>query len=236
MNRSGKRTPHMCETDFSPESALRTCASPIFTRKVSPAHVRARFSHKNNTPLTSAVKLTGKNNKPKSNNKHNNTMNILATNKAKNELRYERSWAAYQGSMSVIVCLCMIYILCRYGFGSSETALVVTILLTLLSVSAVLYNLEIYLLNKRATETISVLHESLILEYHNLMFRHRKEIPLSAITGVEYYDYENRDVWHPYTLRVIHSGGQSCRIGISMTQEETKALAKKIAELAEQYV
>ena len=184
----------------------------------------------------SAVKLTGKNNKPKSNNKHNNTMNILATNKAKNELRYERSWAAYQGSMSVIVCLCMIYILCRYGFGSSETALVVTILLTLLSVSAVLYNLEIYLLNKRATETISVLHESLILEYHNLMFRHRKEIPLSAITGVEYYDYENRDVWHPYTLRVIHSGGQSCRIGISMTQKDTKTLASRITELTQQYI
>ena len=153
-------------------------------------------------------------------------MKALATNNAKNELYYERSWAAYQGYMSVIACICMIFILCRYGFGASETALVATILLTLLSVSVVLYNLEIYLQNKRATETISVQHEMLVVEYRNLMFRHR----------VEYCDYENRDVWNPYTLRVIHSGGQSYRIGISMTQEETKALAKKITELAEQYV
>ena len=163
-------------------------------------------------------------------------MKALATNNAKNELYYERSWAAYQGYMSVIACICMIFILFRYGFGASETALVATILLTLLSVSVVLYNLEIYLQNKRATETISVQHEMLVVEYRNLMFRHRKEIPLSAITKVEYCDYENRDVWNPYTLRVIHSGGQSYRIGISMTQEETKALAKKITELAEQYV
>lgn len=32
-------------------------ARPIFSPEVLPAHVRARFSHKNNTPLKSAVKL-----------------------------------------------------------------------------------------------------------------------------------------------------------------------------------
>ncbi len=163
-------------------------------------------------------------------------MKLLATNRAKNEFHYERSWAAYQGCLSIIFCMGMIFILCRYGFGSSKPIWVATILLTLLSVSVVLYNLEIYLQNKRTSETISVQHEMLVVEYRNLMFRHKKEIPMSAITGVEYYDYENRDVWNPYTLRIVHSGGQSCRIGISMTQEETKALAKKITELAEQYI
>jgi len=157
-------------------------------------------------------------------------MGILATNKAKNEFHYEHSWAAYQNCMSVIFFGCMIFILCRYGFRLADATL------AFLSLTIVLYNMEIYLLNKRATETISVQHETLVLDYHNLIFRHRKEIPLSSITGVEFLDYENRDVWHPYTLRVVHSGRQSYRIGISMTQQDSKTLAGIITELAEQYI
>ena len=168
--------------------------------------------------------------------KRKKRMMILVTNKAWNEFHYEDSWAAHQGCASIFACFGMIFILCRYGLGADYSVLFSTILLTLLSVAMALYNLEIYLLNKCATETISVQHEFLVLEYHKLMFRHRKEIPLSAITGVEFCDYENRDVRHPYTLRVVHSGGQSYHIGISMTQEDARALATRIVDLLQRYI
>lgn len=164
-------------------------------------------------------------------------MEVLATNKAKNELHYEKTHGPHDCLLSIIFCIFLMSMSCYMIFKQEETKWIISMLsLTLLSVLAVLYNLEIYLLNKRAIETVSIQHEILVVEYRNLIFRHRKEIPLSAINGVEYCVYENRNVWYPYTLRVLHSGSQCYRIGISMTQEETKALARKISDLALQYV
>lgn len=164
-------------------------------------------------------------------------MDILAANKTNNEFHYETTWAAYQGRCSIVFCLILIGMSCLEIAKSADAKWIAALLLlTFLSLLAALYNLEIYLLNRRAVETVSVQHEMLVVEYRNLIFRRRKEIPLSAISGVERLDDDSRNVWHPYMLRIIHSGAQSCRLGIGMTPEAAKTLAGEITALAQQYI
>ena len=91
-----------------------------------------------------------------------------------------------------------------------------------------------YLRWNRTTETISVQHETLVIECSGCIFHRKKEIPLSAIRRVE--TYNGRTLWLfgrlPETLRVVYSNSRRYRFGLCMTDAQRDALAKKITDLA----
>lgn len=94
-----------------------------------------------------------------------------------------------------------------------------------------------YLRWNHAVETVFIQYETLVIECRGGIFRRRKEIPLSAIKKVEYYDGHSGWLWSvlPDTLRVVYSNSRHYRFGLCLTTEKRNDLAKKIMDFVEEY-
>ncbi len=162
-------------------------------------------------------------------------MEILANNKARTNARYD-SWCIYRGLLPAgLFFLFFIYEL----FADEGVGLFwLWAVLALLSGFVALMYLDLYLRWHRTVETVSVQHEMLVIEYHRCIFKHRKEIPLSAIRKVE--TYTGRGGWYwgaaPETLTVTYSNSIKYNFGICMPDSGRDALARKVMDLAHRYV
>lgn len=159
-------------------------------------------------------------------------MEILSINKAHETQRYD-GFATFRGRVAVFANLCMIVLtLVELNIGEGASVIIIPVL------TAVMIPLSIMAIDRDmrwhcAVETISVRDEMLVIECRNCILKRKREIPLSAIKDVEYYD--DYSGYRPERLYLVYSN-TGYKFGLCMSDSERVALAKKITEMIRQYV
>lgn len=163
-------------------------------------------------------------------------MEFLAYNRAKVNTRYD-SFYHYWGILAGLLSVCLFGML-FYATDGSLSAIVPLAVGALVCYFFALVYLDLYMRWHCASETISIQHEMLVVEYKKSIFKHRKQIPLSAIKDVELYNGVNGWIWGtaPETLRVVYSNSLGYNIGLCMSDDESSALAQRIKDLARKYI
>ena len=167
-------------------------------------------------------------------------MEILATNKAHTNSRYDNTYIYRSLVPAVMGSLFFFGEACYLQFFTNRSGywMLSFVVIALLLALVALLNIDLYLRWHRAEEVVSVQHEMLVIEYSKCIFKRRKEIPLSTIRKME--TYTGRSGWYwgavPETLSVTYSNSIKYNFGICMTDSCRDTLARKIMELAQQYV
>jgi len=159
-------------------------------------------------------------------------MEILSINKAHETEKYD-GFATFRGRVAAFATLCMIVLtLVELNIGEGVGLIIIpalTVVMILLSIMSIDRDMRWHC----AVETIAVRDEMLVIECRRCILKRKREIPLSAIKDVEYYD--DYSGWRPETLYLIYSN-TGCRFGLCLSDSERAALAKKITDLIRQYV
>jgi len=159
-------------------------------------------------------------------------MEILSINNAHETEKYD-GFATFRGRVAVFATLCMIVLtLVELNIGEGVSVfyiLALTATMILLSIMAIDRDMRWHC----AVETIAVRGEMLVIQCRRCILKRKREIPLSAIKDVEYYD--DYGGWRPETLYLVYSN-TGCRFGLCLSDSERAALAKKITDLIRQYV
>ena len=159
-------------------------------------------------------------------------MEILSINKAHETEKYD-GFATFRGRVAVFATLCMIVLtLVELNIGKGASVyyiLALTAVMILLSIMAIDRDMRWHC----AVETIAVRGEMLVIQCRRCILKRKREIPLSAIKDVEYYD--DHSGWRPETLYRVYSN-TGCRFGLCLSDPERVALAKKITDLIRHYV
>ena len=159
-------------------------------------------------------------------------MEILSINKAHETEKYD-GFATFRGRVAVFATLCMIVLtLVELNIGKGASVyyiLALTAVMILLSIMAIDRDMRWHC----AVETIAVRGEMLVIQCRRCILKRKREIPLSAIKDVEYYD--DHSGWRPETLYRVYSN-TGCWFGLCLSDPERVALAKKITDLIRHYV
>lgn len=168
-------------------------------------------------------------------------MEILAINKGHRDPDHDNfsdylySFGGFAISLFILVMSCRTWLI-----STPPAQLFALALLTpaLFHLFIGLIYLDNYLRWNHATETISVQHETLVIDCHGCIFPRRKEIPLSTIKCVEPDNGHVLWLWSslPDTLCVVYSNSHRYRFGICMTDTNRDALSKKITDLTKRYL
>lgn len=159
-------------------------------------------------------------------------MEILSINKAHETEKYD-GFATFRGRVAAFATLCMIVLtLVELNIGEG-VGLIIFPVLTLVMIPLSIMAIDRDMRWHCAVETIAVRDEMLVIECRRCILKRKREIPLSAIKDVEYYD--DYSGWRPETLYLVYSN-TGCRFGLCLSDSERAALAKKITDLIRQYV
>lgn len=160
-------------------------------------------------------------------------MKLLATNIAQNKPEHSNFEDLFRIFLCLLVLSSLIYMSWEFGANMWLYYLLPEIVVAL---GGLIY-WDNYLRWNHAVETVFIQYETLVIECRGGIFRRRKEIPLSAIKKVEYYDGHSGWLWSvlPDTLRVVYSNSRHYRFGLCLTTEKRNDLAKKIMDFVEEY-
>ena len=157
---------------------------------------------------------------------------VLAINKAHETQEYN-AYHTFRGRVGVIATLLMIVqTVVVLNVGEGAVVFVISAL-TAGMIPFAIINLDRDMRWHCAVETVAVRNEILVIQCRRCILKRTKEIPLSAIKGVEYYD--DISGWRPETLYMVYSN-TGFKFGLCLSDSERDTLANKITDLIRQYV